>query len=228
MPFLKISENVENEAAALRAFNGIGAVQFLELNLAAKTIVMERAEPGNTLKELYLNGQEEESIEIACGIIKLLQQSRASQGSFTDIADFRSSFDLKTDFPQDQEKAKSIFDSLIASTDQKILLHGDLHHENIVRAQRRPWLAIDPKGYWGDPVYEAGCFIRNPMPEILLTENLSQFLIARIHRMAAILNFDSSRVRRWAHVQAVLAALWDIEENVGDGKGWIEIARALE
>ena len=41
-------------------------------------------------------------------------------------------------------------------------MHGDLHHDNIVSAQREPWLVIDPKGLVGDPGYETGPFINNP------------------------------------------------------------------
>lgn len=43
-----------------------------------------------------------------------------------------------------------------------MLLDGDLHHFNILRAHRQPWLAIDPKGLVGDPAYEVGAFLYNP------------------------------------------------------------------
>ncbi len=38
---------------------------------------------------------------------------------------------------------------------------GDLHHENILAAERAPWLAIDPKGVIGEPAYEMGALLRN-------------------------------------------------------------------
>ena len=44
---------------------------------------------------------------------------------------------------------------------QNLVLHGDLHHYNILSAEREPWLAIDPKGIVGEPEYEAAAFLRN-------------------------------------------------------------------
>ena len=63
-------------------------------------------------------------------------------------------------------KAESLFAGLLASMDAPVVLHGDLHHFNILSAQRQPWLAIDPKVVPGEPAYETGAFIRNPIPDI--------------------------------------------------------------
>jgi streptomycin 6-kinase len=62
------------------------------------------------------------------------------------------------------ELAEALFAELLASTQQEMLLHGDLHHTNILTAGRQPWLAIDPKGVIGEPAYEASvlCTIRYP------------------------------------------------------------------
>jgi streptomycin 6-kinase len=62
--------------------------------------------------------------------------------------------------------AESLFRELIASSESPVLLHGDLHHFNILSARRQPWLAIDPKGVAGEPAYEPGALLRNPNPEL--------------------------------------------------------------
>ncbi|KJS51935.1 kinase, partial [Streptomyces rubellomurinus subsp. indigoferus] len=41
------------------------------------------------------------------------------------------------------------------------LVHGDLHARNILRSDREPWLAVDPKGYVGDPAYDAGTLLKS-------------------------------------------------------------------
>jgi streptomycin 6-kinase len=41
------------------------------------------------------------------------------------------------------------------------LIHGDLHARNILRAGREPWLAVDPKGYAGDPAYDGGTLLKS-------------------------------------------------------------------
>jgi streptomycin 6-kinase len=52
--------------------------------------------------------------------------------------------------------AVSLFNELLPSQSEPVLLHGDLHHWNILRATRVPWLALDPKGVVGEPAYEVG------------------------------------------------------------------------
>jgi streptomycin 6-kinase len=52
------------------------------------------------------------------------------------------------------EEAETLFAELNASMAEPFLLHGDLHHENILAAEREPWLAIDPKGVVGEPARE--------------------------------------------------------------------------
>src|SRR5438067_1309862 len=64
-------------------------------------------------------------------------------------------------------QAEAIFAALLATQVAPVLLHGDLHHENILAAARQPWLAIDPKGVVGEPAYEAGALLRNPLPWLL-------------------------------------------------------------
>ena len=59
------------------------------------------------------------------------------------------------------EKAETLFSELIESMSAPVLLHGDLHHYNILSAVRKPWLAIDPKGVVGEVEYEVGAFVRN-------------------------------------------------------------------
>ena len=49
----------------------------------------------------------------------------------------------------------------------QVLLHGDLHHDNILSATRAPWLIIDAKGLVGDSGYDLGAFLYNPIPDLL-------------------------------------------------------------
>jgi streptomycin 6-kinase len=44
---------------------------------------------------------------------------------------------------------------------EKFLLHGDLHHENILQAGNGEWKIIDPQGVVGSAVFECGRFIEN-------------------------------------------------------------------
>ena len=81
--------------------------------------------------------------------------------------------------------------------------------------------------HFGDRAYEVGAFIRNPMPELAGRTDLEELLQRRVSTMAKYLGFDSQRVWGWSYSQAVLAAVWSIEDKSDDWLSWIGIARAL-
>lgn len=86
------------------------------------------------------------------------------------------------------------------------LVHGDLHGRNILRADREPWLAVDPKGYVGDPAYDSGTLLTSRALTLLDADGLSR----AVHRVLDIFTeaaeLDRERVRRWAQFHAVQAA----------------------
>jgi streptomycin 6-kinase len=125
------------------------------------------------------------------------------------------------------EEAETLFAELIASMGEVVLLHGDLHHENIVAAERQPWLALDPKGLVGEPAYEVGALLRNRLPEPLTQPEASRILARRVDQLAEELGLDRERLLGWGLAQAVLSAWWSIEDH---GYGWehaISVAGAL-
>ncbi len=89
-----------------------------------------------------------------------------------------------------------------------LLVHGDLHARNILRADRAPWLAVDPKGYAGDPAYDGGTLLKSRTPTLLDAPDLPEALhrILRIFTEAA--GLDLARTRRWAQLHLVQAAFW--------------------
>jgi streptomycin 6-kinase len=125
------------------------------------------------------------------------------------------------------DQAEALFAELIASMSEPVLLHGDLHHENILSANRQPWLAIDPKGLMGEPAYETGALLRNPMPRLLNMDRPGQVLARRIEQLSDHLELDRARIRGWALAQAVLAASWTLEDHGRDWEPWIVCAELL-
>jgi streptomycin 6-kinase len=78
------------------------------------------------------------------------------------------------------------------------LLHGELHHENILAAERAPWLAIDPKGVIGEPAYETGALIRNRLLNLSDLPQAIRVLTHRVDQLSEELNLDRTRVRDWS------------------------------
>ena len=122
------------------------------------------------------------------------------------------------------ERAEALFARLLASQAEPVLLHGDLHHFNVLAAQRQPWLAIDPKGVVGEPAYDTAALLHNPA-ELLDAPHPSKALERRIDQLAEQLGLDRARVREWGISQAVLAAYWGWEDS---GHVWEEALRFAE
>ncbi|MGJ5751753.1 aminoglycoside phosphotransferase family protein [Streptomyces puniciscabiei] len=86
------------------------------------------------------------------------------------------------------------------------LVHGDLHARNILRADREPWLAVDPKGYAGDPAYDGGTLLKTYAVHRATAGELPQALHRALDVFAEAAALDRERVRRWAQLHAVQAA----------------------
>lgn len=89
-----------------------------------------------------------------------------------------------------------------------ILIHGDLHARNILRAGREPWLAVDPKGYVGDPAYDSGTLLKTRAVGLLDSDDLHKAVRRILDVFAEAAELDRERVQRWAQLHAVQTAYW--------------------
>ncbi|MBA4861204.1 kinase [Streptomyces sp. PSKA54] len=89
-----------------------------------------------------------------------------------------------------------------------VLIHGDLHAGNILRADREPWLAVDPKGYAGDPAYDGGTLLKSRALALLEADDLRKACHRTLDVFAEAAELDRERARRWAQFHAVQAAFW--------------------
>ena len=103
------------------------------------------------------------------------------------------------------EKARELYGDLCRTQTNPRLLHGDLHHENVLWDRERGWLGIDPKGVIGELEYEICAAMRNPHE--FAGQFVPKLVEQRLRRFAAVMPMNQERALAWAFSQAVLAAL---------------------
>ncbi len=124
------------------------------------------------------------------------------------------------------ERAEGLFAELLPSSTAPVVLHGDLHHDNLLDVGGRGWLAIDPKGVVGEPAYEVGALLRNPERRLVGEGDLRRLLERRVDLLAERLELDRRRVVGWGMAQAVLSAWWSVEDGEGEAPPPLTLAVA--
>ncbi len=220
------------EAAALAHFDGRGAARLLAADLARGALLLERLEPGETLAG---EPDDARATAIAADLMRALPRPPPADPAFPSVGDWgagfrrlRARFDGATGpLPTAQvERAERLFAELLASSAAPVLLHGDVHHGNLLSARRAPWLAIDPQGVVGEPAYEVGAWVRNP-PDLLERPDVRGTLARRIDQLASELALDRARVAGWAFAQAVLSAWWKLEDHDGGFERELAVAEIV-
>jgi len=225
-------DEVRTEVAALRIYDGDGVVRLIEADPENGAFLLERLMPGEPLANLALE-DDETATAIGAACIARWRRPAPPGHTFPTIADrgrgferMRARFDGGTGpLPAGlTARAESLFAELLASSGPSVVLHGDLHHSNILSATREPWLVIDPKGVVGEAEYEVGALLRNPSPEIAADPAVAT---RRVAQLGDLLGFDRRRIRDWAFAQAILSAWWGVEDGRPPNPRWLRIAETL-
>jgi streptomycin 6-kinase len=215
------SEDMGPGLAALLLYDGRGCARVLEADVERGIALMERLEPGETLVSLA-ERDDEQATCVAAELMQSLWRLVPEEHNFitverwaADLAELRPAFDGGTGpFPAALvREVEELYPQLLATQAAPVVLHGDLHHENILSAQRAPWLVIDPKGVIGEPVYETGALLRNPIPYVYGWRDLPRITERRIAVLAETLGCERRRIRDWALCQALLSTWWDYEDD---------------
>ncbi len=216
----------------LDAFDNRGTVRVYEYIEGA--VLLERLNPGIPLAAITLDGRDEEATEIISEIIQQMSYSSKSSEKFVTVGDWGKGFQRYLASGDKQitrglvEQGQYLYSELCTSQQGIRLLHGDLQHYNILFDNERGWVAIDPKGVVGEIEYEIGASLRNPCekPEIFAS---AQAVRGRLRLYEKRLKLDFKRALEWGFAQAVLSAIWTVEdEGVVDGRNpSIILAKAI-
>lgn len=225
--------DLRNEIAALTAYDGRGCVRLMVSDAELGALLLERLQPGTSLVALTRADADEQATHLAAQTMQALWRPAPPKHDFPTMARWadglsrlRAAFDGGVGpFPADLVAlAETLFAELLASSAEPVLLHGDLHHDNILAAQRAPWLAIDPQGVIGEPAYEVGALLRNPLPWLWDVPDPTELMRRRLLILEAELGFNRARLTAWGVAQAVLSAWWDYEDRNPGWRGQLRIA----
>lgn len=109
--------------------------------------------------------------------------------------------------------ARRVLEELLADGAPPVVIHGDLHHGNLLEDDARGWVAIDPKGFFGDAGYEVGAMLYNPRPYPARLDDVDHVVGRRLAIMAGIVGMDRDKMAAWGYVKAALSLIWSLEDG---------------
>jgi streptomycin 6-kinase len=212
------NRELTSEMSALRFFDGKGAVRLLEADEERGTFLLERLQTGEMLTTL---NDDDQAMYIAAEVMLSLWRPAPTEGAFIQLSDWFKGFEkLRLRFeggtgPFERslvERAEYSAANFFSEDYIPMLIHGDLHHYNILFSERG-WLALDPKGIIGPAAYEVGPLLMNPLG-FLNRSDAIQITERRIDLLSERLGFERERIRGWGIAHAVLSAWWSLEDNM--------------
>src|SRR5688572_27549329 len=209
----------EHEIDGLRFWNGDPTVRVLEADDSLGAMLLERCEPGTPLRTL----PESEQDLVIAQMLRRLWRPPVPPHAFRPLSAMTALWSAETltqagswSDPGLVREGLRLFTELPLSGAADVLLATDLHAGNVLRAQREPWLVIDPKPVVGDSAYDATQHLLN------CAARLRSEAADTIRRFADLLGVDQERVRLWtfARLAAEPRAEWKND--------WMtEVARAI-
>lgn len=210
----------------LSCFDGNGAVRLLNSDPGAHLLEFV---DGTDLKSMVAENKDDEATEVIAEVITKIHSYSGSVPH--ELISMKENF--RKLFAKVQSGTADSFylagaataNRLIDSEKEKRVLHGDIHHENILKSSQRGWLCIDPQCLFGERTYDVANTFYNPNGFTELAESEG-----RIQRRAEIfsenLKMDRERILEYAFAYGCLSATWCIEDRQ-DPEPTLRIARKI-
>jgi streptomycin 6-kinase len=199
----------EHEAEALRRWDGDGAIRLLDHHASDHALLLERCVPGTPLSD---------APEAALGVlVGLLRRSLVPAGEpFTTLATEAASWAEQLPIAWEQASRpfeRPLVDAALdllrdlptSASTESVLVHQDLHGQNVLRSDREPWLVIDPKPLAAEPAFAGAPIVRSNV-----LGHTRADVWRRVDAVADGIDVDRDRVAAWALAQTVS---WSFHED---------------
>jgi streptomycin 6-kinase len=207
-----VDQESEHEPLVLRHWGGRGAVRLLRADPHRRAMLLERLHQQDltTVPDL-------EACELVAALYPRLHLPALPQlltvTSYVERwSDALAMMPRNAPIPRRMvEQSLSLARELVADpASTGVIVHGDLHYENVLASDREPWLVIDPKPMSGDPHFELAPMLWNRMEE--LGDAVRTGVRRRFHTLVDAAGLDEARARDWVIVRMVLNAHWSVED----------------
>jgi streptomycin 6-kinase len=223
---LKVAVHAEERRGGLlmTRWNGEGVARVLAHE--GDAILMERAQGGTSLAELSRHGRDDDASRIICATVARLHAPRSSlpQDLVEDLVPLTRWFEALDPAANAHggilRLCATTASGLLATQQDVLVLHGDIHHGNILDFGPRGWLAIDPKGLTGERAFDYANIFCNPDLE---TATSPGRLARRAEVVAEAAALDRGRLLQWIVAWAGLSAAFSIEDGASP-KGGLAVA----
>lgn len=215
---LKMSEPsvLRTEYYTLRQYEGTRFCKVFEVDLDNGVLLLEDVVPGTSLRnECSLDKR----IDVFCSLYKNLHMQPLHANVFPSYFDWVVRI---CEYMRRRENCVSLFHHISRARDiclelslkysQKQLLHGDLHHDNILLSQDGNYRIIDPKGVIGDPIFDVPRFILNEF-----TEERNEQLLKKINTIIDMLeqqlHIPNDSLRKCLYIETAMGMCWYVESG---------------
>ncbi|WP_063835923.1 APH(6)-I family aminoglycoside O-phosphotransferase [Streptomyces sp. JS01] len=218
---LKLQLPREETTAALiglRAWNGDGMVRLLDHDPASSSMLLERLDGARTLASI---DDDDVAMGILAGLLARLVAVPAPQGlrglgevAAAMLEQVPQAVTHLTD-PADRDLLRGWASAVAELADEPgdRLLHWDLHYDNVLAAQREPWIAIDPEPLAGDPGFDLWPALDSRWDDVVAQGDPLRVVGRRFDLLTDALGLDRARAAGWTLGRLLQNALWDIEDG---------------
>lgn len=229
------SAEVDSELEAITQASGHGIVRLIDADPDIAIMMLERVSPGTLLKDADLTDRE--STAVGVDVMRRFWRKPTRIDHLFPLREWIASlldYPLRPTYPDGPIPARLIDRAiefaryLLNTQTELVLLHGDIHHYNIIWGGETGWITIDPKGLIGERGFDTGTWMHNPVG-IGLRPDLDALLRTRLATFAGELGLDPRRIAQWSFMFLVLSMCWTTDvEGYGDLTSAMNCALEME
>ncbi|MEU1122515.1 aminoglycoside phosphotransferase family protein [Streptomyces sp. NPDC005899] len=202
----------------LRAWNGKGMVRLLDHDPMGSSMLTERLNGARTLASI---NDDDVAMSILAELHARLVAFPAPRGlrSLGDIAsemlDQVPQAIRRLADPADRQLLHSWASAVaeLAGEPGDRMLHWDLHYDNVLAAQREPWIAIDPEPLAGDPGFDLWPALDSRWDDVVAKGDTPRIVRRRFDLLIDVLGLDRARATGWTLGRLLQNSLWDVDDG---------------